>query len=139
MKAPFKAVIVERFIQTLKQRIFKYLYYNNTSKFVDVIDRFVDNYNNSVHNATKFKPVDVNESNQRKAFLNLYRRKYRPVDRPKFSLGQQVLIPYLIDRDPTKFQSRFRSVKYKPDIYVIDKVLHTSPRTKYVVKNVQTG
>jgi Fe2+ or Zn2+ uptake regulation protein len=51
--------VVERFNKTLKMRIEKYLTFNNTNKWIDVIDDIVENYNNTIHNATGMKPFDV--------------------------------------------------------------------------------
>ena len=64
MYAPDKASIIERFNQTFKLRLYRYLFYNNTNRFIDVIDQIVDNYNNTVHSRTKFKPSEVTDENQ---------------------------------------------------------------------------
>ena len=71
--APGEAVLAERFIQTLKFRIYRYLHRNNTNNFMNAIDEIVINYNYSVHSRKKFKPKDVYVNNRREAYLNLYR------------------------------------------------------------------
>ena len=133
--APDKATLVERFNQTLKFRIYRYLYYNNTSRFIDIIDQIVDNYNHSQHSRTKFKPVDVNQDNQRQVFRNLYRNRYVEQEKQKFFVGDRVLIPYYIETDPTKMTARFRRLKYKDFVYTVSKVMYRSPRYKYLVEN----
>ena len=133
--APDKATLAERFNQTLKFRIYRYLYDNNTSRFIDVVDRIVDNYNHTVHSRTKFRPVDVNIHNQRQVFRNLYKNRYAVQEKQKFFVGDRVLIPYYIDLDPTKMTARFRRLKYKEFVYTVSKVMYRSPRYKYLVQN----
>lgn len=133
--APDKATLAERFIQTLKFRIYRFLYRNDTNKFIDAIDQIVDNYNHTVHSRTKFRPVDVNHENQRQVFRNLYRNRYVAQEKQKFFVGDRVLIPYYIEMDPTKMTARFRRLKYKDFVYTISKVMYRSPRYKYLVQN----
>ena len=135
MYAPDKATIVERYNATLKSILYKYLFFRDSSRFIDIIFQIVDNYNNSVHSATKFKPIDVNIDNQRQVFQNLYKYKYRPQEQQKFFDGDHVLIPFYINKDPTKMEARFRRTRYKPEIHTVDKVLYRSPRFKYIVRD----
>lgn len=135
MYAPDKATIVERLNQTLKMRLYRYMYYNETFRFVTVLNNVLNNYNHSIHSTTKFRPDQVNEFNQRRVFRNLYKYKYREQEQQKFFEGDHVLIPDYINRDPTKMRMRFRRTKYKREIYTIAKVLYRSPRFKYVVQD----
>ena len=132
--APDKAVLAERFIQTLKFRIYRYLHHNNTNNFINALDDIVNNYNNSVHSRTKFKPIDVNQNNQRQVFLNLYKYSYKVQEKQKFFEGDHVFIPNYVGRDPTKMRARFKQTRYDPDVHIIHKVLYRSPRYKYVVR-----
>ena len=54
-----KSVVAERFIRTLKNRIFKHVTAISRNVYFDVLDAIVDKYNNTVHRAIKMKPVDV--------------------------------------------------------------------------------
>ena len=132
--APDKAVLAERFIQTLKFRIYRYLYRNNTNNFINAIDEIVNNYNNSVHSRTKFKPIDVNVNNQREAYLNLYKYSYKIQEEQKFYEGDHVFIPNYVGKDPTKMRARFKQTKYDPNVHIVHKVLYRSPRYKYVIR-----
>ena len=134
--APDKAVLAERFIQTLKFRIYRYLHRNDTNNFIQAIQQIVDNYNNSVHSRTKFRPVDVNAENQRECFLNLYKYSYKKLEKQKFNVGDRVFIPIYVGKDPTKMRARFRQPRYDPAVHVIEKVLYTSPRFKYIVRKL---
>ena len=44
-----KANYAERVIQTLKKKIYKYLYYHKTHKYIDVLQELVEGYNESYH------------------------------------------------------------------------------------------
>ena len=54
-----KAALVERFNRTLKDRMYKYFTAKNTKRWIDILDKLVDNYNNTVHSSIKKKPIEV--------------------------------------------------------------------------------
>lgn len=140
MRTPFKAVLIERFNRTLKERIRKYAYHHKTNRFVDVIDKIVENYNKSIHSGTRMRPIDVKSHSERQAFRNLYRQQYKPLEAQKYQVGDRVFIPTSVGSDPTKVRSRrILNTKYKPEIYIIERVYHTSPRKKYVLRSHKTG
>ena len=66
MRATFnegKSVIAERFIETLKNKIYKHMTYIGINVYFNVLDDIVKNYNNTVHNSIKMKPKDVKNNN----------------------------------------------------------------------------
>lgn len=56
---PGKTAIIERFNRTLWNIIKKYTSAYNTLSFINVIPKFVSNYNNSIHSSIKQTPFDV--------------------------------------------------------------------------------
>ena len=50
--------MIERFTRTIKEKFFKYFSANNARKFVDVLDLFVDQYNNTIHSSIKMTPKE---------------------------------------------------------------------------------
>ena len=54
-----KSVIAERFIRTLKTRIYKYMTSLSKNVCIDKLDDIVNKYNNAYHRTNKMKPVDV--------------------------------------------------------------------------------
>ena len=54
-----KSVVAERFIRTLKNKIFKHMTAVSKNVYFDVLDDIVDKYNNTVHGTIKTKPNDV--------------------------------------------------------------------------------
>ena len=54
-----KSVVAERFIRTLKNKIFKHMATISKNVYFDVLDDIVNKYNNTVHKTIKIKLVDV--------------------------------------------------------------------------------
>ena len=54
-----KSVIAERFITTLKNKIYKYITSISKYVYIDKLDDIVKKYNNTYHTSIKMKPVDV--------------------------------------------------------------------------------
>ena len=58
-----KIGIIDRFVRTLRQKINMYLTQYNTSKYIDVLQTIVDNYNNNYHSGIKMIPADPHITN----------------------------------------------------------------------------
>ena len=54
-----KSVVAERFIRTLKTKIYKYMTSISKNVYIDKLDDIVNEYNNTYHRTIKMKPVDV--------------------------------------------------------------------------------
>ena len=54
-----KSVVAERFIRTLKNKIFKHMTAISKNIYFDALDDIVNKYNNTVHRTIKMKPIDV--------------------------------------------------------------------------------
>ena len=54
-----KSVVAERFIRTLKTKIYKYMTSVSKNVYIDKADDIVDEYNNTYHRTIKMKPDDV--------------------------------------------------------------------------------
>ena len=52
-----KSVVVERFIRTLKSKIYKYMTSISKNVYIDTLDDIVDEYNNTYHTTIKMKPA----------------------------------------------------------------------------------
>ena len=51
-----KCAVVERFNRTLKSKLYKCFPRNNTYRYVDVLNKFVEGYNDSVHSSMGMAP-----------------------------------------------------------------------------------
>ena len=54
-----KSVVAERFIKTLKNKIYKHMTAISKNVYFDVLNDIVDEYNNTYHRTIKMTPVDV--------------------------------------------------------------------------------
>ena len=54
-----KSVVAERFIRTLKTKIYNYMTSIPKNVYIDKLDDIVKEYNDKYHTTIKIKPVDV--------------------------------------------------------------------------------
>ena len=54
-----KSMVAERFIRTLKNKIFKHMTTISKNVYIDSLNDIVNKYNNTVHKTIKMKPIDV--------------------------------------------------------------------------------
>ena len=54
-----KFAVAERFIRTLKSKIFKHMRAISKNIYFNLLDDIVNKYNNAVHRTIKVKPIDV--------------------------------------------------------------------------------
>ena len=56
-----KSVVAERYIRSLKNKIFKHMTAFSKNIYFDVLDDIVNKYNNTVHRTIKMKPIDITD------------------------------------------------------------------------------
>ncbi|KAF4528492.1 hypothetical protein B566_EDAN016896 [Ephemera danica] len=133
--------VVERFIRTLKEKIWRYFTHSNSSRFVDVISDINHSYNSSDHRSIGSAPCDVNEGNFMSAWNALYSDKLNlPEQAPKLKakwseeifqivnvLNRRPIMYEICDMDKEKIQGRFYEKELQqvalPPFYKVDKVL----------------
>ena len=81
-----KSVIAERFIRTLKNKIYKYMTSVSKNVFIDKLDDIGNKHNNTYHNTIKMRSVYVKSN----TYFN-YSRKINKRD-PKFRVGDNAII-----------------------------------------------
>ena len=57
-----KSVVAERFIRTIKNKIYKYMTSILKNMYIDKLDDIVKKYNNTYHTSIKMKPVGVKDN-----------------------------------------------------------------------------
>ena len=57
-----KSVVAERFIRTIKNKIYKYMTSISKNVYIDKLDDIVHKYNNKRHITIKMKPIDVKDN-----------------------------------------------------------------------------
>ena len=56
-----KSIVTERFIRTLKTKIYRYMTSISKNVYIKKLDDIVNEYNNAYHRTIKKKPVDVSK------------------------------------------------------------------------------
>ena len=120
-----KSVIVERFIRTLKTKIYKYMTSISKNVYIDKLDDIVNKYNNTYHSTIKMKPVDVKS--------NTYIDSSKEINDkdPKFKIGDIVRI--------SKYKNIFAKgyvPNWSEEVFVIKEVKNTVP-WKFVISDVK--
>ena len=57
-----ESVFAERFIKTIKNKIYKYMTSILQNVYIDKLDDIVNEYNNTYHRTIKMKPIDVKDN-----------------------------------------------------------------------------
>ena len=81
-----KSDVSERFIRTLKNKIYKYMTSTSKNVHIDKLDDIVNKYNNTYHRIIKMKPVDVKPS----SFIDFDKENNK--EGPKFKVVGDVRI-----------------------------------------------
>ena len=113
-----KSVVAERFIITLKNKIYKHMTAISKNVYFNVLDDIVDEYNNTYHKTIKTKPIDV----KRDSFAE-YNEESNEKD-PKFKVGDHVWI--------SKFKNVFAkgyTPNWSQEIFIVKKIKNTVPWT----------
>ena len=118
-----KSVVVERFIRTLKNKLYKHMTASGENVYYDILDDVVNKYNNTKHSTIKMKPIDAGDN--KRVYIDEHNAKDS-----KFKVGDRVKI--------SKFKIIFAK-RYTPnwstEIFIVDKINDTVPYT-YNLKNL---
>ena len=115
-----KSVVAERFIRTLKNKLYKDMTATSENVYYDVLDDVVNEYNNTKYSTIKMKPIDVNE----RVYIDEHNEKDS-----RFKVGDRVRI--------SKFKNIFAK-GYTPnskEVFIVDKINDTVPCT-YNIKDL---
>ena len=128
-----KSSIAERWIRTMKEKMFKYFTDNNTYKYIDVLPDLVEDYNNTVHSSTKLTPKEASKKkNELTVWRNLYPDRYKTSRlNPKFSVGDEVRIT----KKKKVFEKGY-TTRWTEEIFTIKEIRETNPIT-YKLEDLQ--
>ena len=115
-----KSIVGERFIRTLKNKIYKYMTSVLKNVYINKLDDIVNKYNNTYHSTIKMKPVDVKS--------NTYIDSNKEIDEkyPKFKIDTVII---------SKFKNVFAkgyTQNRSEEAFMIKEVKNTVPWT-YVI------
>ena len=128
-----KNSIVERWIRTMKEKMWKYFTDNNTYTYIDILPDLVKDYNNTVHSSIKMTPVEASKKkNELNVWRNLYPDRFKIHDlTPKFSVGEKVRI----SKKKKTFEKGY-TTRWTEEIFTITKIQNTDPIT-YKIADLQ--
>ena len=117
-----KSVVAERFIRTLKNKIYKYMMAISKNVYIDKLDDVLNEYNNT-YRTIKMKPIDVKD--------NTYIDFEKEVNKdPKFKISDHVRI--------SKYKNIFAKgcmPNWSEEMFVISKIKNTVPWT-YIINDL---
>ena len=119
-----KAVVAERSIRILKNKIFNHMTAISKNVYFDVLDDIVDNYNNAVHRTFKIKPIDVKDDS-----YAVWNEDFNKKE-PKFKVSDHVKI--------SNYKNIFAkgcAPNWSEEVFVVSKIKNTVPWT-YVVNDL---
>ena len=121
-----KSSIAERWVRTIKEKMWKYFTDNNTYKYIDALPDLVEDYNNTVHSSTKLTPKEASKKkNELTVWRNLYPDRYKKYNiTPKFSVGDEVRIT----KKKKVFEKGY-TTRWKEEIFTIKEIRDTNPIT----------
>ena len=111
-----KSIAAERFVRTLKTKIYKYLTSVSKNMHIDKLDDIVHENNNTYHRTIKIKPVDVEDNTY------IDSKELHPIKDPKFKVCDHVRI--------SKYRNMFTKgckLNWSEQVFVIKKVKNTVP------------
>ena len=119
-----KSVVAERFIRTLKTKIYKYMTSVSKNVYIDKLDDIVGKYNNTFHRTIKMKPIDVKD--------NTYFDSKKEINdkNPKFKVGDYVRI--------SKCKNIFAkgyTPNWSEEVFIVSKIKNTVAWT-YVINDL---
>ena len=79
-----KSVVAERFVRTLKNKLYKHMTATGKNVYYDVLDDIVNKYNNTKHSTIKMKPKNVKNDNKR-VYIDEHNKKDS-----RFNVGDRV-------------------------------------------------
>ena len=118
------SVVAERFIRTLKTKIYKYMTSISKNVYINKLDDIVDEYNNTYHRTIKMKPVDVKDN----TYID-FKKEVNDKD-PKFKVSDHVRI--------SKYKNIFAqgyTPNWSEEVFVIKKVKNTVP-WRYIINDL---
>lgn len=134
-----KAAIAERFVQTLKKMIYKYLTENNTNEYWNRIQDFIDTYNSTVHSSTKFAPNQINDSNEAEVLSNLYGYLWETdmlhEHKPQFHVGALVRV----SRVGSNLFRKSYTGNWTDEIFRVFEIKDTYPRVTYGLEDLDNN
>jgi hypothetical protein len=134
VKSDTKAAIAERFIRTIKEKIYRFLDHQpGNNRYLDNLQDLVASYNSTYHKSIQMVPDQVDETTLGRVLHNLY--SYIWTDKtitkpPLFKINDRVRISSVRH----VFQKGYKG-KWKEEVFIIEKNQYGFPHHLYTLKD----
>ena len=100
-----KSVVAERFIRTIKNKIYKHMTSVSKYVYIDKLDHIVNEHNNTKHRTTKMKPIDVKDNTYIDfgKEVNDNNPKFKVGDHVRISIYKNILLKVILQIGQKKF------------------------------------
>ena len=122
-----KSIVAERFIRTLKNKIFKHMTVIQENIYFDVLNDIVDKYNKTVHKTITVKPIEVTGD-----YYTEYNEELSNKKNPNFKIGDNVRI--------SKYENIFAkgyTLNWSEEVFIVNKIKNTVPWT-YAISDLNS-
>jgi len=121
-----KCAIAERFVRTLKSKMWRMFTHRKNYRYVDVLQDLVSSYNSTRHSTIKMKPDAVGPHNEQKVFVSLYGKDQKKRTRQKstFKVGDVVRLV----RKKLPFEKGYYT-QWTRELFIVSSVHDTIPLT----------
>lgn len=126
-----KSSIIERYNRTQNEKMKVIFEINKNFRWIDILQKIVKEYNNSIHSTIKMKPNEVNKEIEKELKENVF--EYIPpkiIKNSKFKIGDRVRI----SNKKETFSNKYKN-NWSREIFIISKVNNTDPVT-YNIKDL---
>ena len=116
-----KSVVPERFVRTIKNKIYRYMTSISKNVYIDKLDDIVDKYNNAKHRTVKMKPIFVKDN----TYID-FGKEVNDND-PEFKVGDHVRI--------SKYKNIFArcyTPNWSEEVFAIKEIKNTVPWTHVI-------
>ena len=106
-----KANYAERFIKTLKHKIFRYILKKRNQRYVDVLQELVTSYNNTFHSSLNAPPSSITKHNEAESRLQQYLIRTKTTkSKSNKQLNKKATIKYKLKIGQTVRMSHVRNI-----------------------------
>lgn len=127
-----KAQIVERFNGTIKRVMWKEFSLNGNYRWINIIQKLCNDYNNRIHRTIKMRPVNVTKADKKRLLSTVYNTADAHYFKTKFRVGDYVRV------------SRYKQIfdkSYTPnwstECFQVSKVFYTDPETYKIIDSLK--
>ena len=131
----FHGAIVERFNQSIKNRLFKWMDFNKTENYLPYLSQILEGYNNTEHSSTDVSPnLAWRDKSLHPIIRDKNQKYYNSIKRikPRFKIGDIVRIKSLTNSAFTKGYD----VQNNSELFTVETVTSHLPIPLYEIKSL---